>query len=489
MGSSGIRLLASTPHYRVNKFFRLPHGEAWGRILDWGGRGYTPGEQLQGFSRIGGPDILIFMADEASHPLLDDLDARGLIAQESNRAGIARLLASRQAVYCGFDPTAESLHIGNLLPLLALRRFQLAGHRPVALVGGATGLIGDPSGKTEERKLNSREVVKSWVDNIRPQIEQILDCRPGPSGAILVDNYDWHSQIGLISYLRDYGKHFSINAMLSKDSVKSRVSTENMGLSYTEFSYMLLQSIDFLELNQRNECRLQIGGSDQWGNMTAGIDLVRRVNGQETFCLTFPLITTASGKKFGKSEGNAVWLDKSLTSPYEFYQYWINTDDRDVGRFLRFFTLLTVDYIGEVELSHGERPEVRHAQKVLAREVTTLVHGHQAMKAAELASDAIFGTSSVREVPLQALNEAAHTIPNIKISSFPIPLIAALKDLGLVASLAEARRAIRGGGVSINDEHVTTEDRTVDITDLIEMKLCLIRFGKKKVGFCISSSS
>jgi tyrosyl-tRNA synthetase len=322
--------------------------------------------------------------------IIEELRWRELIVQESNPQGIEAYLArGGQKVYVGFDPTANSLHIGSLVPLLALRRFQLAGHRPVALLGGGTGLIGDPSGKTAERQLNTRDTVAEYTAGIRAQILRVLDAE-GPCGAIVENNLDWLGSMTLIDYLRDLGKYFSVNTMLARDSVKSRLERENVGISYTEFSYILLQAYDFLHLYEAHGCAMQAGGSDQWGNMTGGIDLVRRKHATEAFCLTFPLVTAASGTKFGKTEQGTIWLDRGRTSPYALYQYLLNVEDADVARFLRYFTLLTRAQIDELALAVVERPQAREAQRKLAWSVTELLHGASDADLAVRASDALF---------------------------------------------------------------------------------------------------
>lgn len=319
--------------------------------------------------------------------LLADLEARGLVAQTTDREELAAHLASApRTLYCGFDPTADSLHIGHLVPLLMLRRFQLAGHRPVALVGGATGLIGDPSFKAQERRLNSADVVQDWVGRLRGQISALLDLE----GALVVDNLDWIGDMGALAFLRDIGKHFSVNAMIQKESVRQRLQREGEGISFTEFTYMILQSLDYAELYRRHGCTLQIGGSDQWGNITGGIDLTRRLHQGHVHGLTVPLITKADGGKFGKTEAGAVWLDPARTSPYAFYQFWLGTADADVYRFLRYFTFLGVDEIAAIEAADREAAGRPQAQQVLAREVTRLIHGVQGLEAAERITAALF---------------------------------------------------------------------------------------------------
>ncbi|MBQ0807495.1 MAG: tyrosine--tRNA ligase, partial [Porticoccus sp.] len=323
--------------------------------------------------------------------LIADLQARGLIAQMTGDGELAEHLSSGcRTLYCGFDPTADSLHIGSLVPLLALRRIQQAGHKPIALVGGATGLIGDPSFKAQERKLNTAEVVTSWVERIRTQVSQFIDFDAGENSAEVVNNLDWIGKIDLLSFLRDVGKHFSVNNMVNKESVKQRLDREGAGISYTEFTYMLLQSYDFAELNRLHGCTLQIGGSDQWGNITGGIDLTRRLNGNQVFGMTLPLVTKSDGAKFGKTETGTIWLDPAKTSPYAFYQFWLNTADADAYKFLRYFTFLPIADIEAIERADAEVQGRKSAQGILAREVTELVHGREGLEAAERITEALF---------------------------------------------------------------------------------------------------
>lgn len=413
--------------------------------------------------------------------IYDDLRWRNLIFQESDPEGIPQLLATPgQTLYCGFDPTASSLHIGSLLPLLNLRRFQLAGHKPIALVGGATGLIGDPSGKTAERTLNTKEVVEEYVEGIRGQIERILDPT-GSSGVIVVNNHDWIGPITMIEFLRDVGKHFSVNMMIAKESVQSRLSREEVGISYTEFSYMLLQSYDAYHLYKEYGCKLQIGGADQWGNMTGGIELVRRKLGEQAYCMTFPLITTASGQKFGKSEAGAIWLDPERTSPYALYQYFVNTDDRDVVKYLRYFTLLDREEILDLEHKAETQPERREAQRRLAHEVTTLVHSKDEADKVVAASQALFGGGELAEVDLKTLLAAVESAPSVNYDSIDtVPDITQLVvDSGLIASKSEARRQIQSGGVYVNNERVSDIDFKPEANSFIHGTLMLLRRGKK----------
>ena len=323
--------------------------------------------------------------------LIADLQARGLIAQMTGDGELEEHLSSGcRTLYCGFDPTADSLHIGSLVPLLALRRFQQAGHKPVALVGGATGLIGDPSFKAQERKLNAAEVVTSWVERIKAQVSQFIDFKTGENSAEVVNNLDWIAKIDLLTFLRDVGKHFSVNNMINKESVKQRLDREGAGISYTEFTYMLLQSYDFAELNRLHGCTLQIGGSDQWGNITGGVDLTRRLNGNKVFGMTLPLVIKSDGTKFGKTETGTIWLDPAKTSPYAFYQFWLNTADADVYKFLRYFTFLPMAEIEAIEEADEVVQGRKSAQDILAREVTELVHGAEGLDAAERITEALF---------------------------------------------------------------------------------------------------
>ena len=321
--------------------------------------------------------------------LLDDLKWRGLFSQSTDEEALREAMKKPLTLYIGFDPTAPSLHVGNLVVLLALRRFQLAGHNPIALVGGATGLIGDPSGKSEERTLNTSDVVEQWVGRIKDQVSKFLDFKASPNPAIVVNNLDWTSPLSAIEFMRDIGKHFSVNQMLSKDSVSSRL--ESGGISYTEFSYQVLQSFDFLELYRRNKCTLQLGGSDQWGNIVGGLDLIRRVEGGSGHALTIPLLAKADGTKFGKTAGGSIWLDPSMTSPYAFFQYWLNTDDKDVINFLKVFSFKSREEIESLEKTHLENPGAREAHRALARELTSLVHSQDICDRVEAAARALFG--------------------------------------------------------------------------------------------------
>ena len=410
--------------------------------------------------------------------LFDDLELRGLLHDCTDRAAMMRTLReNRISLYCGFDPTSDSLHIGNLVPVFGLMRFQRAGHRPIALIGGGTGMIGDPSGKSEERNLLSPETLAHNLRGIRAQLERFLDFGPGPGAARMLNNAEWLNEVRLIDFFRDVGKHFSIGYMMAKESVKSRVA--DAGISFTEFSYMALQAYDFLHLFERENCTLQIGGSDQWGNITAGIELIRRVHGKPASGMTFPLITTADGRKFGKTETGNIWLDPKRTSPYRFSQYWVQTDDRDVGRFLRLFTFLPLDEIDHIEREHREYPERRRGQHRLARELTTLVHGAAAARSAARAARILFGgrLDGVAESDLLA---AAGEMPKSQPAGTPpFPLIDALAESGLCKSKSLARKDLKGGGIYVNNRRITDERCTLSAADLLFGRYILLRKGKK----------
>lgn len=413
--------------------------------------------------------------------IYDELKWRNLIFQESDPAALSELLAKPgQTLYAGFDPTGPSLHIGHLLPLLSLRRFQLAGHRPIALVGGATGLIGDPSGKTAERTLNTKETVDGYVEGLRTQIERILDTS-GSNGALVLNNYDWFGPISAIEFLRDVGKHFSVSAMIAKESVQSRLNREDVGISYTEFSYQLLQAYDFCHLCESYNCTLQVGGADQWGNMTAGIDLTRRKLGKQVYCLTYPLVTTASGVKFGKTESGAVWLDPDRTSPYALYQYFVNTDDRDAIKYLMHFTFLSREEIEDLAHKLETQPERREAQRKLAYEVTSIVHGQSEADKVVAASQALFGDRDLADVDLKTLLSAVESAPTISYDSLEsVPnMIQLAVDSGLIASKSEARRQITSGGMYVNNQRIADIDFKPSASNFIHDTLLLLRRGKK----------
>lgn len=411
--------------------------------------------------------------------LLEDLQFRGLINQMTDEEGLRKLLSEEKVkLYIGFDPTADSLHIGHLLPILMLRRFQLAGHQPVALVGGATGLIGDPSGRKTERTLNSTEIVAEWVKSIQGQLSQFLDFDSNENPAIMANNYDWISKMDVISFLRDVGKHFGLNYMLAKESVASRLES---GISFTEFSYQILQSLDFLKLYETEGVRLQVGGSDQWGNITAGLELIRKVKGDEAkaFGLTVPLVTKSDGTKFGKSEGNAVWLDPEKTTPYEFYQFWINTDDRDVIKYLKYFTFLSHEEILELEKATAEAPEKRLAQKALAEDVTKLVHGEEALQQAIRISEALFN-GDIRELSAKEIEQGFKDVPSYTNEDAEIGLVDLLVNAKISPSKRQAREDIQNGAIYINGERNTEIQYTLSNEDKIEGKYTVIRRGKKR---------
>jgi tyrosyl-tRNA synthetase len=410
--------------------------------------------------------------------LLEDLASRGLIAQVSDEAGLASHLAEGpRTLYCGFDPTADSLHIGNLVPLLTLRRFQEAGHKPILLLGGATGLIGDPSGRSDERSLNDGTIVADWVENIHRQVRGLLDF-DGNNPAVIANNLDWTSELDVISFLRDIGKHFSVNAMMQRDSVRSRLERDDEGISFTEFSYMLLQAMDFFELASRSDCSLQIGGSDQWGNIVSGVVLVRRKLSREVFALTVPLITKADGTKFGKTAAGAIWLDGRKTTPYSFYQFWLNTADADVEHFLKVFTFLELDTISGLMTEFAESPQLRAAQRRLAIEVTTLVHGQAAVESAQRITAALFdgALSSLTEEDLEQLRLDGMSYSEVSPGD---GLVSVLADAQLAPSRGQARKLVSGNGVRLNGEVNNDPEATLDFTDALHGRYYLLRRGKK----------
>ena len=414
--------------------------------------------------------------------LIDDLRWRGLVAQSTDEKALAESLKSPVTLYVGFDPTAPSLHVGNLVVLLVLRRFQLAGHNPLALVGGATGLVGDPSGKNEERTLNSSDVVAEWVERIRKQVSAFLDFDNAKNPARVVNNLDWTQSMSAIEFLRDIGKHFSVNQMLARDSVASRL--EAGGISYTEFSYQVLQSFDYLELYKRYNCTLQLGGSDQWGNIVAGLDLIRRVEQGSAHALTVPLLTKADGTKFGKTAGGSVWLDPEMTSPYAFFQYWLNTDDKDVINFLKVFSFKSQEEIATLEINHNENPGLREAHRELARELTSLVHSKDVADRVESAAKALFGQGELTELDLPTLASALSELPRTTVSSgqeIPtwVDLIAAT---GVVDSKSAARRIVKEGGAYLNNEKISGEDFRPSKTDFLCGKYAVLRKGKRDLA-------
>lgn len=411
--------------------------------------------------------------------IFTELQERGLIHQHTNEEALCkRLAAGPVTLYCGFDPTADSLHIGHLLPLLVLKRFQLAGHRPIALVGGGTGLIGDPSGKAAERTLNPKKVVEQWAQKIKNQLEKFLDFDTQENPAILANNYEWLGSLQVIEFLRDIGKNFPIGAMLAKDAVQARMSK---GISFTEFSYMILQSYDFLKLNELYGCEMQIGGSDQWGNITTGIDLIRRTSvheEKEMYGLTMPLVTKSDGTKFGKTEAGAIWLDPEKMSPYKFYQFWLNTDDRDVIQFLKYFTFLSIEEIDKLAQGVEKEPEKRGAQRTLAVEVTKLVHGQNALERAEKISSALFG-GGVKNLSALEVEEGFSEVPSATVDHSQIGLVDLLIQVGAVASKRQAREAIGSGSIYINDIRYTDVETSVSQIERLDGKYLVIRRGKK----------
>ncbi|GGY81209.1 tyrosine--tRNA ligase [Cellvibrio zantedeschiae] len=420
---------------------------------------------------------------------LQELQDRGLIAQTTGGDTLAEHLNSAsRTLYCGFDPTADSLHIGSLVPLLMLKRFQLAGHKPIALVGGATGLIGDPSFKAQERKLNTPDVVASWVDKLRTQVSRFIDFDKGAISADVVNNLDWVGKVDVLSFLRDVGKHFSINNMINKESVKQRIEREGEGISFTEFTYMLLQSYDFAELYERNQCTLQIGGSDQWGNITGGIDLTRRMHGGHVFGLTMPLVTKADGTKFGKTETGTVWLDSSKTSPYAFYQFWLNTADADVYKFLRYFTFLSVAQIAAIEAEDIARAAKPEAQRILAEEMTRLVHGEDGLLAAQRITQALFSDdlAGLSESDFEQLQQDG--LPSSKLQRADIdeiPLTQILADVEMASSGKQVKDALVRNAVFINGEAKSIDDNMQSAISFSAEKaffkrFYLVKLGKKK---------
>jgi tyrosyl-tRNA synthetase len=416
--------------------------------------------------------------------IIDDLSWRGLIAVSTDLEDLRKALDAGQVTfYAGFDPTGPGLHIGHLVLLLTMRRLQFAGHRPIGLVGGATGLIGDPSGKSTERVLNSREVVAGWVNRIRAEVGQFLDFSPGPASAIAVSNLDWTGELSVLDFLRDIGKHFSVNQMLSREVVKARL--EAGGISFTEFSYQVLQANDFLELHRRYDCTLQIGGSDQWGNLVSGVDLIRRVTGDSVHAMAIPLITKPDGTKYGKTEGEAVWLSPELMSPYAFYQFWINRSDAEVPGLLRVFTFRSRDEIQELERQTAEQPAARIGQRVLAQDLTTLVHGPEEYARAVAASRALFGQGDLRALDEKTLAAALAEVPSatLQASGDALPPVADLMaEVGIVPSKSAARRAIAEGGAYLNNAKVTDQDSVPLASDLLHGKFLVLRRGKRTVG-------
>ena len=414
--------------------------------------------------------------------LLDDLQWRNSIAQTTDRSELETFLnGGSRALYLGVDPTAPSMHLGNLAAFTVLRRFQLAGHKPIALVGGATGLVGDPSGRNSERTLNEVDVVEEWVGKIRKQLESILDFS-GKNSAVLANNLDWTQPVSAIQFLRDIGKHFSVNQMLARESVSARL--EAGGISYTEFSYQVLQAFDFLELSRRNQCFIQIGGSDQWGNIVAGIDLIRRVEGKSAHALTLPLITKADGTKFGKTASGSIWLDPTMTSPYAFFQFFLNSDDRDVEQLLRSFSFKSHDELNALFDSLKTNPGAREAHRALAREVTSMIHGESTTVKVENAAKALFGQAEIRELDGETLESALSELPRTTIKrgeSIPtwVDLITAS---GVVDSKSAARRVVKEGGAYLNNEKISGEDFAPSENDLLHGRFMVLRKGKRDLA-------
>jgi tyrosyl-tRNA synthetase len=412
--------------------------------------------------------------------IIGDLESRALISMLAGGEELKSHLATGcRTVYCGFDPTAESLHIGNMVPLLALKRFQLAGHQPIALVGGATGMIGDPSFKDTERKLKTVEVVEEWVDRIKPQLSQFLDFDSGRNAAILANNLVWTKDFDVLRFLRDIGKHFSVNSMIQKESVKQRIEREGEGISYTEFSYMILQSFDFSELNKRYGCTVQIGGSDQWGNITSGIDLTRRLNQQQVYGVTLPLITKSDGTKFGKTESGTIWMDGEKTSPYAFYQFWLNTADADVYKFLKYFTFLSADEIDEIEQSDKTSSSKPEGQGILAKEVTELLHGTAGREAAMRISEALFSGDIASLTAGDVAQLELDGLPYSEIRGSKVGIVEVLVEIKLAKSNKMAREFIGNNAVQVNGQSVDSADFKLSESNALQGKYFVLKRGKK----------
>lgn len=423
----------------------------------------------------------------ASDSLIDDLHSLELIAQLSNEDALrAHLCEGSRTVYCGFDPSADSLHIGNLVPLLALRRFQNYGHRPILLVGGATGMIGDPGGRASERELKSKDEVLRFVEKIRQQASRYLDFESGSNAALVVDNADWTNGLDVITFLRDIGKHFSVNSMVQKETIKRRLEDDGSGISYTEFSYMVLQSYDFSVLYREHQCTIQMGGSDQWGNITSGIDLIRRMEGGQAHAITYPLVTKADGTKFGKSADGAIWLDPEKTSPYKFYQFWMNTADADVIRFLKIFTFLPLEKISTLTEAHQSQPEARLAHQELADAITLLVHGDEALAAAQRITQAIF-SNQILKLSLSDFEQLAQDgLPTLKTAETDKLLTEALFEGGLSVTpkgevtRGQAKKLVLGNAISVNGQKQTSVDFSLDQNTALFGRFHLIQKGKKQ---------
>ena len=414
--------------------------------------------------------------------LLADLEWRGLIAQSTDRKELDQLLSKPTTLYLGIDPTAPSMHLGNLVVFLVLRRFQLAGHNPIALVGGATGLVGDPSGKNDERILNEEKTVSEWVAKIKKQVEKVLDFKDKKAAAKLVNNLDWTKPVSALEFLRDIGKHFSVNQMLAKDSVANRLAS--VGISYTEFSYQVLQSFDYLELYRRHNCKLQIGGSDQWGNIVAGLDLIRKVEGGAAHALTVPLLTKSDGSKFGKTASGAIWLDDQMTSAYEFFQFWLNSEDADLPKLLKVFSMKSRVEIEQLIESVKVDPGARQAHRELAREMTSLIHGAGMTQKVEEAAKALFGQGEISELDLLTLDAALGQLPRTTVKKGdPFPSwIELLVATGVVDSKSAARRILKEGGAYLNNKRVENENFTPTKSDLLQGKYLLLRKGKRDLA-------
>ena len=426
--------------------------------------------------------------NQSGSQLIEQLRKRGLIAQVSGDSDLEEHLDQSRTLYCGFDPTADSLHLGHLVPLLVLKRFQQAGHKPIALVGGATGMIGDPSFKADERKLNTPDVIAGWADKIKGQVSQFIDFDCGDNSAVVANNLDWTAQMSALDFLRDVGKHFSVNNMIAKESVKQRIDREGSGISFTEFSYSLLQGLDFAELNRRHDCTLQVGGSDQWGNIVSGIDLSRRQNKSQCFALTVPLITKADGTKFGKTEAGAVWLDASKTSPYSFYQFWLNVADADVYKFLHYFTFLPLEEIDAVEAADAAAQGRPQAQAVLAREATKLVHGDEGLNAALRITEALFSgdPNALSEQDFQQLRQDG--LPSSLLADADLqdnPLTNLLTECGLAKAGREVKDALGRNSVFVNGQPRGVKDNMNSVSifaseQALYGRFFLVRLGKKK---------
>ena len=415
--------------------------------------------------------------------LIADLKWRGAFAQSTDEVELAKHLDSgSRTLYIGFDPTAPSLHLGNLVQMTMLRRFQLAGHKPIALVGGATGLVGDPSGRSAERTLNDEEIVAQWLERIRKQLEGFLDFKAPKNAATMANNLDWTAPVSALNFLRDIGKHFSVNQMLAKDSVSTRL--ESGGISYTEFSYQVLQAYDFLELFRRANCTLQLGGSDQWGNITAGLDLIRKVTGETAYALSVPLLTKSDGEKFGKTAAGSIWLDPAMTSPYAFYQFFINSDDRDVAKLLKIFSFKTHVEIEELLKSLAINPGAREAHRALAQELTTSIHGEAACTKVEAAAKALFGQGEITDLDIDTLAGALAELPRTTInSSSDIPTwVDLIVATGVCESKSAARRIIKEGGAYLNNKKIATEDFAPTSADFIAGKFLILRKGKRDLA-------